>query len=387
RRWRRSGDAGEQLLGRHRPAEQEALQRIAAEAGQELLLGLGFHALGDDLQVQRAAEGDDRRDDRGVVAVVGQLVDEATVDLQFARRQALEIEQAGVAGAEVVDGDADAHRRQLLEDHQAGIGIAHGGRFGHLEDQVAGLQAVAQECVAHRVDQAGMGELQGRKVHRDVPLRMPAVQPEAHLPAGFVEHPLADLHDQAGLFRQRQELAGGDQPVLRMLPAQQRFHADHRSVRRQYLGLVVQDQLPALQGLAQVMEQLQLFLGVGVHRTLEEAVAVPSLVLGVIHRRVGIDHQFVAGLPVAGVERDADARRDPHLVAGYLVRLADPLHQFLGQGRGVGGLAGLDQQDELVAAEPGNHVLVAGRGAQPFGDGVEHRIAGGMAVLVVDRLE
>ena len=42
---------------------------------------------------------------------------------------------------------------------------------------------------------------------------------------------------------------------------------------------------------------------------------------------------------------------------------------------------------ELVAAEPGNHVLVAGRGAQPFGDGVEHRIAGGMAVLVVDRLE
>ncbi|MNG18758.1 hypothetical protein D3C84_1028510 [compost metagenome] len=44
---------------RQRLAEQVALQRIAAESRQEVLLHTGFHAFGDDPQTQRLAEGDD----------------------------------------------------------------------------------------------------------------------------------------------------------------------------------------------------------------------------------------------------------------------------------------------------------------------------------------
>ena len=43
--------------------EQVALQRIATQLGEESLLLAGLHALGDDAQVQRLAQGDDGRDD------------------------------------------------------------------------------------------------------------------------------------------------------------------------------------------------------------------------------------------------------------------------------------------------------------------------------------
>ena len=69
----RAGSAGgvfQEFVGRHRLAQQEALQRIAAQAGQEFLLRGGFHALGHDAQVQLLRQRDDRRDDGGVLVVV-----------------------------------------------------------------------------------------------------------------------------------------------------------------------------------------------------------------------------------------------------------------------------------------------------------------------------
>ena len=46
-----------------------------------------------------------------------------------------------------------------------------------------------------------------------------------------------------------------------------------------------------------------------------------------------------------------------------------------------------EDQGELVAAEPGDHVGGARPGAEDLRDGLEHHIAGGAAVAVVDQLE
>ena len=47
----------------------------------------------------------------------------------------------------------------------------------------------------------------------------------------------------------------------------------------------------------------------------------------------------------------------------------------------------LGQDRELVAAEPGDQVVVADEAADPLGDRDEQRVAGGVAEGVVDDLE
>src|SRR5678810_544124 len=81
-------------IGFERLADQVALDEVAAAAREEVALALLLHALGDDAHVERVRERDDRRDDRALLAVAGQLGDEAAVDLQLVHREALEIRQA-----------------------------------------------------------------------------------------------------------------------------------------------------------------------------------------------------------------------------------------------------------------------------------------------------
>jgi hypothetical protein len=57
------------------------------------------------------------------------------------------------------------------------------------------------------------------------------------------EHPVADARRQAGVLDQRQELHRRDQPLLRVVPAQQGLEAQHAAVAHVDLGLVVQHEL------------------------------------------------------------------------------------------------------------------------------------------------
>ena len=63
--------------------------------------GLVEH-LGHDLEPQGARQADDRTDDRGVVGVDADAVDEGAVDLEDVDREPLEVRQRAEAGAEVV---------------------------------------------------------------------------------------------------------------------------------------------------------------------------------------------------------------------------------------------------------------------------------------------
>lgn len=110
-----------------------------------------------------------------------------------------------------------------------------------------------------------MAELQRRKVHGNTPILITLRIPEGHLPTGFIEHPLADRDDQAGLFRQLNKRGRQQQALLRMLPAQQRLGPYRNATDGVELGLVVQAKLLVLDGVAQVLQQLQLFSRIGVH--------------------------------------------------------------------------------------------------------------------------
>src|ERR1035438_7332165 len=74
------------------------------------VLRVGFDALGDHAHLQVARHGNDGGDNGAGVTVVRQVADKATVDLQGVDGELLQVGERRVAGAEVVQCDADACR-------------------------------------------------------------------------------------------------------------------------------------------------------------------------------------------------------------------------------------------------------------------------------------
>lgn len=69
---------------------------------------------------------------------------------------------------------------------------------------------------------------------------------------GFAQRPFADSLDHSRRFGQRNEASRGKQPVNRMLPAQQRFHARIRARAQIDKWMVMEAKLPVLQRLPQL---------------------------------------------------------------------------------------------------------------------------------------
>src|ERR1043166_936012 len=72
---------------RQRPADQKSLGVVAVQPAQRAGLRAGLYALGDDPQLERMCERDDRRHDRPVFRAFVDILDKSTVDLDGAHRQ------------------------------------------------------------------------------------------------------------------------------------------------------------------------------------------------------------------------------------------------------------------------------------------------------------
>ena len=73
--------------------------------------------------------------------------------------------------------------------------------------------------------------------------RMAGVAPAHGLPAGLLQHPLADLDDQPGLLEQRDEVVRLHEPARRAAPADQRLHARGAHVVQAERRLVDEEEL------------------------------------------------------------------------------------------------------------------------------------------------
>src|SRR5262245_8282936 len=74
-------------IARQRAREEVPLRPVAAELAQALELHLALDALGDDLQAQRPRDLHDGGDDRGVLVVGADAVDERAVDFDDVERE------------------------------------------------------------------------------------------------------------------------------------------------------------------------------------------------------------------------------------------------------------------------------------------------------------
>ena len=194
------------------------------------------------------------------------------------------------------------------------------------------------------------------------------------LAAGLGHHPLAQAEDEPGLLGERDEMAGEQAAMARVVPPHQRLDAPGPPAAETDDRLVVERELVPLDGERQRALQLEPLVDRGVHVRAVDLGAPLAGALRRVHGHVGVPEQVVRRIG-ARRARDADAGVDVHLVAAEqerrLHRLAEPLHQR----RRVHRAALLQEDRELVAAESRHRVGHPGTGAEPLGRGDEQPVA------------
>ena len=219
-------------------------------------------------------------------------------------------------------------------------------------------------------DEVRIAELARRQVDRDreVERWMDALLPIAGLAARPIEDPAPDVDDESGLFRERDELQRSEQPAARMLPAYECLEPVDPAGRELDGGLVVHDELVALQRAAQIGFELQAVERGVVQGRLEPAHAGFAVALGEVHGHVGVADQLVGS--VAGpVERDARARGHDETLARQLERLRERAEDPLGLiAETIDRRRVFEQDRELVAAEPRDRVAGPHRLAEAVTD-------------------
>ena len=234
-----------------------------------------------------------------------------------------------------------------------------------------------------------------REVDRDVQIE-PLLLPGECLPAGLVDHPVAEQADEADLLGERDEVAGRHQPAGSVLPADECFHPDQGSGLEIHERLVVEHEaMSALDGLAEAAGHRDLLQRSVSGRAIER-VTVTAGFLHRVHRNVSVLEQRRAVVGVARIDADADARADVDLDSLDEERRPEAPAQRVRHDLGSTHESGLlgrvalevgKKDQELIAALTCDNVRLSDRGAQPRSDCFEQFVAGGMPEAVVDQLE
>ncbi len=188
------------------------------------------------------------------------------------------------------------------------------------------------------------------------------------------------------LFGQPDETLRTDEPLLRMLPAHQRFEAYRAPAAAVDDGLVVHAEQVLVQRSAQVLLQRQVLLGAQFQCRIEAQAAVAAAGLALPDGQAGVTEQGIEVEAVLRVLADADAGCQAQLGVAQNERRAqlveDPLGGRLGMLPGAQG-----EHAELVAGEARQHVVLTEHRANALRRLLQCQVAAAVAEAVVDALE
>src|SRR5882762_9475450 len=371
------GQVARAVLRRRRPGKQISLRIRAAELAQLLELLPTLDTFRNHLDVQMAGHGDDGTDDGEIAQVRHQVTHETAVDLERIHAPALQVREARVANAEIIDGDAHTELAQARDDVLARLAVACLAPFEHralrqLDLQQGRFQAVLRGKPGDVFGEIGALQLHGRDIEGDgheLPSRLPPAHCVLDRP---LQHEVPDRHDQAGLFRDAHEAVGPHVSMARMLPAQQRlqrhdtvrFHVDDR--------LIVHVELPALQRGAQARLDGDALFEPAVHAGAEELEVVAAAVFRLVHRRVGVPQQLTHVDAVVRIQRHADTHGRHQRTAvddhGGAERVVDALGCLVDL---PGVLHALQYDHELIPTHAHDDILGAYGRANALRDGLQ----------------
>src|SRR5260370_36616201 len=139
--------------------------------------------------------------------------------------------------------------------------------------------------------------------------------PSFHLKARLKKNPLTDRDDGARFLGHGYEVVRGDQPALRMLPANQRLKPHQEAGVQSHNRLVIYEEFAPINCAAQIALELQKMNCAGVHALIKDD--VPSLAegFGLIHSRVGVAKEVLWGFVGRIRKRYPDADRCKRLIS------------------------------------------------------------------------
>ena len=234
--------------------------------------------------------------------------------------------------------------------------MLHQHALGQLQPEIARLEARVRSRAGRPSRCSAPAQLAARQVHRDPDRREARVLPGAILGAGRPKHPLAERHDEAVLLGERDELAGSSSPSSgwRQRTAPRPRCGAPVSGRRRSAGSAARTPRAPAPGEAS-FSSVSRCIAARVHRPRVGLIAAAALLLGLVHRGVGVHQQGLEVLAVVRIDRDADARVDEDLVAGDANRSARLLRMRRASLAASSGCVSPGDDDrELVAAEPGH---------------------------------
>ena len=194
--------------------------------------------------------------------------------------------------------------------------------------------------------------------------------------------PMRPVSSARGMNRPGWNLAAGG-----VLPPGEGLEPDDVTGVGPHLDLVVDAEAAVLERVAQRVLGLEPLGDPGPHLGVEELHPAAAVLLGPVHRDVGVAQQR-RGVLRADPQRHPDAGGDVHLDPLNDERLVEDLHDPLGERdhRVVVGQV-LGDHDELVAAEPTDRVRRAGATPEPLPGLHQDPVAGVVAEVVVDELD
>ena len=305
------------------------------------------------------------------------------VDLELVEREAAQVEQAGIAGAEIVEGKPHAERLEAEHGELGRIHVAEQRALGDLELEPGGIKIGLGQNAFDHVDEIGAAELQRRDVDRDREAR-----PGLAVEAGAAQHLLAELDDQPAVLGNRNEFGGRNLAAFGMRPTAERLDAHHHFPAVVDDRLIGDPQAVVLDRGAQLVFQELALDQVRIHRRVVDAGSIAALVLRPVERQIGMAHDVGRAADILVDDGDADAGADDDGLIGDGVGRADGGDHARGdrlQGRVIEAAGGDD--GELVAAEPGDHVVATQGAGEPLGDAADELVADRVAERVVDILE
>ncbi len=133
------------------------------------------------------------------------------------------------------------------------VGIGHHDGFRDFEIQARGVDLVLLKGLCNGGDEMGIHELpagavkaHGKSCGRELS------GPESELSGAFTDDPLSDGDDESGLFGERNEIVGRDDPALGVVPSEQCFETKERGIVNGNNGLIGENELLFLKSAAQV---------------------------------------------------------------------------------------------------------------------------------------
>ena len=103
---------------------------------QERHLCRSFNSFCNYLEIQTLCHADDGSRDGRVIRIQHHILHEGTVYLQLTNRKLPQIAKAGVARAEVVDGQFQPHGAQFFKHREDNVHVGQQSAFGKLQFEV-----------------------------------------------------------------------------------------------------------------------------------------------------------------------------------------------------------------------------------------------------------